>query len=336
MSGCNNCIVYVFSWLSTYLVTHSGTVHIDGLNSPQTIDSVEMASAARSIVRCVLPTKAGPIHRLVGSLDFKGQGTKHELAGLDPVVLCDYTGTMSGAGKPPFGLHPHYGMIAVTTVLEGCFMDRDNINPPDGHLNEAGGIYTVSAGRGGCHEEKTEGNHEAIQTIFKIPEDKKDLLPELVKVRSGDLPMLEVGGGSVKVLIGRMGQLESPAKLKALPRVVMLIVKLVSGGRIDVPLDADLEHGFVFVISGKCRLGGGEGWCEAGKGVWLFGGGEGLEVEAGEEEVEMLVVAGKPLNEPWVKLLGNNGFIITSTEEEAEKVMEVVNNTGDQFTYLKI
>ena len=50
----------------------------------------------------------------------------------------------------------------------------------------------------------------------------------------------------------------------------------------------------------------------------------------------MLVVAGKPLNEPWLKLLGNNGFIITSTEEEAEKVMEVINNTGDQFTYQKI
>ena len=140
------------------------------------------------------------MHRLVGAQDFKGQGTKHELPGLDPVVLCDYTGTISGAGKPPFGLHPHYGMIAVTTVLEGCFMDRDNINPPDGHLNEAGGIYVVSAGRGVCHEEKTatEGNHKAIQTIFKIPEDKKDLLPELVKVRSEDLPMLEVEAGLSK------------------------------------------------------------------------------------------------------------------------------------------
>ena len=83
-----------------------------------------MAAAARSIVRCVNPTKAGPLTRLVGSLDVKGQGTKHELEGLDPVVLCDYSGVIAGAGKPPFGLHPHYGMIAVTAVLEGCFVDR--------------------------------------------------------------------------------------------------------------------------------------------------------------------------------------------------------------------
>ena len=110
--------------------------------------------AARSIVRFVNSTPAGPIKRLVGSVDVKGQGTKHELEGLDPVVLCD-TASISGAGKPPFGLHPHYGLIAVTTVVEGCFSDGDNLNPPDGHLNKAGGIYMVSAGKGVMHKETT-------------------------------------------------------------------------------------------------------------------------------------------------------------------------------------
>ena len=111
--------------------------------------------AARSIIRIVNPTAMGPkgaLKRLIGTVDIKGKGTPHELGGLDPVVLCDIA-SISGFGQPPFGLHPHYGLIAVTAVVEGCFSDGDNLNPPDGHLNSAGGIYMVSAGRGACHQE---------------------------------------------------------------------------------------------------------------------------------------------------------------------------------------
>jgi len=295
-------------------------------------------AAARSVVRLVNPTKAGPLFRLVGSVDFKGKGTKHELEGLDPVVLCDYA-VINGAGNPPFGLHPHYGLIAVTTVFEGGFNDGDNLNPPDGHVNPAGGIYMVSAGRGVCHQESTafEGRTVAVQTIFKIPDDKKDFLPELIKISPEDIPLLEAPAGCVvKLTVGKLGGVESPAKVKSLPRVVMLMVKAEGKATMELPLDEDLEHGFVYVVSGKCRIGNQDSWCEAGGELLIFGGGAGLKIESGEEGLEALVVAGKPLNEPWVKMLGNNGFIITSTEEEAEKVMGVIQQTGKEFSFKKL
>ena len=143
-----------------------------------------------------------------------------------------------------------------------------------------------------------------MQTIFKIPEDKKDLLPELIKVDAQDIPDLGIKGGSVKLLVGRLGEVESPAKVQALPRVVMLMVTADSEAKMEVPLDSDLEHGYVYVFNGKCKLAGGQDWCEAGKGLWLFGDGTGLGLEAGEEGAKALIVAGKPLNEPWVKMLG--------------------------------
>jgi len=307
------------------------------LLSEQLETPLSAMATARSVIRIVSPTSAGPLKRLVGSVDFKGKGTKHELEGVDPVVLCDYA-VIQGVGKPPFGLHPHYGLIAVTSVFEGAFNDADNLNPPDGHLNSAGGVYMVSAGRGVCHQETTalEGRTVAVQTIFKIPDDKKDFLPELIKVKAEDIPVLDVAGGRVSLLVGRLGEIESPAKVKSLPRVVMLMVKSGGGTIMELPLDTDLEHGFVFVVSGKCRLGNKEGWCEAGNELCIFGGGSTLKVEIGEEGFEALVVAGKPLNEPWVKLLGNNGFIITATEEEAEKVMDVVQKTGNEFSFQKL
>ena len=63
----------------------------------------EIMAALRSLTRSVPPTKAGPFIRLVGSLDFKGQGTKHELESLDPYVLCDDGGTHVGKGRSFLG-----------------------------------------------------------------------------------------------------------------------------------------------------------------------------------------------------------------------------------------
>ena len=45
-----------------------------------------------------------------------------------------------------------------------------------------------------------------MQTIFKIPDDKKDLLPELIKVDAKDIPDLNITGGSAKLLVGHLGQ----------------------------------------------------------------------------------------------------------------------------------
>jgi redox-sensitive bicupin YhaK (pirin superfamily) len=177
----------------------------------------------------------------------------------------------------------------------------------------------------------------AVQTIFKIPDDKKDYLPELIKVSPEDIPLLDAPAGCVvKLTVGKLGDVESPAKVKSLPRVVMLMVKAEGKATMELPLDEDLEHGFVYVVSGKCRIGNQNSWCEAGKELLIFGGGADLKIESGEEGLEALVVAGKPLNEPWVKLLGNNGFIIASTEEEAEKVMNVVQQTGKEFSFKKL
>jgi len=294
-------------------------------------------AAPRTIQRFVAATSTKALQRLIGTVDVKGKGTAHALAGVDPVVLCD-AATVMGKGKPAFGMHPHYGLIACTTVVQGGFTDGDNLNPPNDHINREGGIYLVSAGRGVCHQEASglEGKHIAVQTIFKIPEDKKHLPPELIRVEPSDIPDLGLSGGTAKLLVGHLGDIASPAKVQALPRVVVLMVTANANSKMEIPFDADLEHGFAYVIAGKCKLGGGEEWCEAEKGLWLFGEGASLGVEAGEEGAKLFMIAGKPLNEPWVKTLGNNGFIITRDEAEGDAVMKVIHETGNDFSFQKL
>lgn len=296
-------------------------------------------AALRAVTQRVLASKAGPLLRLIGTVDFKGQGTKHELADVDPVLLLDI-GVIEGKGLPPFGMHPHYGLIAVTTVVEGAFEDADNLTGKSDHINEALGIYAVSAGRGVCHEEKSarEGRHVAIQTIFKIPQDKLHLPPELIRIDKDQIPVLEMDGGKVRLNVGKLGGVESPVKLKAFPRAVMLRAMVDKGKAMTIPLDGDLERGFVVVIDGKCKVGSGKEELGKDEGLLVFGSGGGLVLDncQGEGICDTLIVAGKPLNEPWVKLLGRNGFIIAKDEAEADKVMDVIKKEENNFTYEKL
>ena len=292
----------------------------------------------RSIIRKVLPVGKHS-ERFVGTTDLRGKGTTHSLADVDPVVLCD-GGVMEGKGIPPYGLHPHYGLIATTTIFSGSIMDADNINGASDQLNQTGGIYVVSAGKGVCHEEHTatEGSHDAMQTIFKIPNDKSDLPPELIKATKDQIPVIKIAGGELRLNLGKLGDVESPANPKALPRVVMARAFVEKGKKMEIPLDADLEHGFVYIVSGECKVGKEGEILSRDGGILLFGSGGNLclDNEGKDSVCEALVVAGKPLNEPWVKLLVNSGFIIANDEETAQRVEEVIFREGNDFTYEKV
>lgn len=53
------------------------------------------------------------------------------------------------AGSPPFGFHPHYGLIAITYVLDGSFDDEDNLSTPgetpQRHINVKGSICKINS-----------------------------------------------------------------------------------------------------------------------------------------------------------------------------------------------
>lgn len=56
-------------------------------------------------------------------------------------MLCDSAVEIVGAGKPPFGFHPHHGLIAMTYVLSGAFDDEDNLGDEgEKHINEKGSM----------------------------------------------------------------------------------------------------------------------------------------------------------------------------------------------------
>ncbi len=59
--------------------------------------------------------------------------------------------------------------------------------------------------------------------------------------------------------MGKLGGIESPAKLKALPRFVLGRVNVNPGAKLELPLDEDLEQGVVYVIDGEGAVPGSNG-----------------------------------------------------------------------------
>jgi redox-sensitive bicupin YhaK (pirin superfamily) len=215
-------------------------------------------------------------------------------------------------------------------------MDMDNLNGESKELNSAGDIYAVSSGRGVAHMEKTasEGANRLIQTILQIPQDKLQYEPEHYKIKEANLPVMILNGGHLKVCIGKVGDMESPAKLKALPRFVIGRVKVDAGATVDIPLDEDLEHGFLYVIEGEGQVSACD--IKQGDGAHVFGPGKVLSIQNKDDSkpMDIFMVASKPLNEPWVKLLGFNGFILAKDEEDANRVMAKVGEVGvENFSY---
>uniref|UniRef100_A0A7S4LI68 Pirin N-terminal domain-containing protein n=1 Tax=Eutreptiella gymnastica TaxID=73025 RepID=A0A7S4LI68_9EUGL len=295
--------------------------------------------AQRSVIRVVPATPTGPLLRLIGGLDCKGKGTDHPLLEVGPVCLLD-RGSIVGKDQPKFGMHPHYGLIAVTYPFDGAFTDGDNINGDSGHVTRDGMVYVVSAGQGVCHQEYTveEGTHHMIQTIFRIPKDKLAAhpVPSIGRAVPADMPTVTLeGGATFQIVLGANAGAASPANVATLPRCAFLRVRVPPGRTATVPLDPDLTEGYALVVSGVGRFAGDAADVSPQSGLVLFGPGEGLVVtnaDAGAA-LDAVVVAGAPLAEPWVKTLGLNGFIVTESEAAGDRMMARIMERQMEFTY---
>lgn len=104
-------------------------------------------------------TGAHGLFRVIGSVDARGDGLKHDLFDVNPFVLFDQTGVLEEAHVPPFGLHPHHGLQVISFVWKGAV--RSLVPGTTPIVAKGPGAMCVNAGRGMAHEEYT-GNASEI------------------------------------------------------------------------------------------------------------------------------------------------------------------------------
>merc|ERR1711916_73989 len=130
-------------------------------------------------------------------------------------------------------------------------------------------------------------------------------------------------GGRVKMMIGAGFGLSSPLVMSptlfyshvTAPPSTDLCAELQEDG---VPED---YVGWAYVLEGELTAAGDRVAKE--KDLMIFSKGKGLAGlrSGGAGKSEIIFGFGKPIDEPWVKLLGGNGFVIAPTKDDAEALM---------------
>ncbi len=246
---------------------------------------------------------------------------------LDPFLMLDAFASENPddyiAGFPD---HPHRGFETVTYMLAGHMRHRDSA----GHegLLENGGVQWMTAGRGVIHSEipeQEDGLMEGFQLWLNLPAQSKMGDPWYRDFSGAAIPeYVTPQGVTVRVIAGNSNGVDG-AMSREVTEPLYLDIHLPGGAEFSTALPAS-HNAFIYVYRGAVTVDGtqvesrrmgilnnasGSNTPEAG-GVTLSATGD----------ARLILVAGKPLNEPIVQY----GPFVMNTQQEIHQALNDYNN----------
>ncbi len=269
--------------------------------------------------------QARPVVRIVrGRATSDGAGVRltrviggESLPDLDPFLLLDEFGSDQASDYlAGFPNHPHRGFETVTYMLAGRVRHRDNQG--NSGLPTAGSVQWMTAGRGIVHSEMPEqenGLMRGFQLWVNLPAKDKLTAPRYQDIAPERIPEVDAGDGvRVRVIAGRYGDTDGPVQgIATAP--VYLDVQLSAGARFDAPLPAG-HNAFIYVYEGLARVGADEKELVRGD-LAVLGKGPHVTAASAIAPARMIVVAGRPLDEPIVRY----GPFVMNTQAEIRQAI---------------
>jgi redox-sensitive bicupin YhaK (pirin superfamily) len=234
---------------------------------------------------------------------------------VDPFLLLDEMGPADNEPGTAIGTgdHPHRGFETVTYLLEGEIEHRDSAGN-HGTIGP-GDVQWMTAGSGVIHSEKPSdafqargGRSHGFQLWVNLPRANKMNAPRYQDLRADDLPKYDLDGVHATVIAGDAFGLHGPAE--TFVPILYAHVRLDTGARASLPTTRS-ENAFVYAIGGAGRVGRDARPLSDGQAA-ILGGGDTIDVVAGDEPFEVLVFAGEPLHEPVVRY----GPFVMNTKQE--------------------
>jgi redox-sensitive bicupin YhaK (pirin superfamily) len=224
-----------------------------------------------------------------------------------------------------FPWHPHRGIETITYVLAGTVEHGDSIG--NRGVISAGDIQWMTAGSGIIHQEMPQGDAAGrmygFQLWANLPASLKMTAPRYQGILAADVPTVrDKDGMEVRIVCGRFGKTAGPV-VGVAADPTYLDVTIPAGKTKSFPVDAD-HNAFAYVFFGSGKFGvDAEDRC-----LVLFDTGDEVTVQAGNQGVRFLLVAGKPLHEP----VAWNGPIVMNTQSELRQAFREL----EEGTFLKL
>ncbi|MEJ5914710.1 pirin family protein [Pseudokineococcus sp. 1T1Z-3] len=230
--------------------------------------------------------------------------------------------------------HPHTGLQTVTWPLAGPVRHRDSVGSDV--LVRPGELDLMTAGHGVSHSEVADDGAElsGVQLWLALPEEARHQAPRFEQHR--DLPVLEGPSSSSTVMVGTLGDRESPALVHTRALAAEVTVRR---GTTVLPLDPRDEHALLLLTGDAADLDvDGAPLQPEGTPAGLLHLGTGrreLPLEA-RAEVRVLLLGGEPFREDllmWWNLVARTHEEVAAAREEWEARSSrfgVVDGHGDE------
>ncbi len=242
------------------------------------------------------------------------------LAMVDPFLLLDEMGPKDNppGGAIGTGDHPHRGFETVTYLIDGEMEHRDSAG--NHGVIRAGDVQWMTAGAGVVHSERPStaflergGHSHGFQLWVNLPRADKMRPPRYQDLRAADIPKVDRDGVHATVIAGEAFGVKGPADTRV--PILYARVRLDPGARAELPTTAT-ANAFVYAIGGSGFVGRDRRPVADGQAA-VLGAGDTIEVRAGEQAFDVLVLAGEPLNEPVVRY---GPFVMNTKQEIAEAI----------------
>jgi redox-sensitive bicupin YhaK (pirin superfamily) len=209
---------------------------------------------------------------------------------------------------PVGGAHPHAGFETVSLLLEGEVGDA-------AHKMKKGDFQLMTAGSGIVHTETIDKaiKMRLLQLWVNLPKKDRAATPRVQDLPLAHVPTSFENGVQVKLYSGSLAGLTSPVQNHT-PMIIADIT--IAAGTTTVQHIPANFNTFLYILSGTVNVGEDEKALKQDQVGWLSLTADEaqseLKLTTGEEEVRLVLYAGKPLGE---NIVSHGPFIADSSED---------------------
>jgi len=242
-----------------------------------------------------------------------------QLDQVDPFLMLDEFRSDAAADYiAGFPDHPHRGFETVTYMLAGRMRHADN-KGHEGRL-DAGSVQWMTAGRGIVHSEMPEqenGLMWGFQLWVNLPAKDKMTAPRYQEIPASEIPTARLAGGAtVKVIAGEVAGVRGPISgIATAP--AMFDVALPAPGEAILSLPAS-HAAFLYPFEGAIKIPG-SGERAFRRELAVLGAGDAVRMASVGGQARVLLVAGKPLDEPVARY---GPFVMNTAQEIRQAAMD--------------
>jgi len=238
---------------------------------------------------------------------------------LSPFILLHHFDFIMEPGRNIFDVpaHPHRGFSPITYIFEGAVEHQDSLGNTKVISNNE--VQWITAGRGLIHSEKagkefaeTGGRFQGVQLWINLPSSQKMQTPSYQPLTSDEIVLIKKDKAELRLVSGSYDGQKGPAK----SGVFTAMMRMLTGGQFtfDFP---ETDNAALYVLEGDVLVN--EAAEARQNDLVIFKRSRGSVSVKAVADAKLLVLAGKPIDEP---LVTHGPFVMNSQTEILEAMRD--------------